>query len=147
ATRQVRRSVPIECVNALDQSSLAGVRAWCRPGQTIGLVGSSGVGKSTLLNSLSGTNVQDTGAIREDDAKGRHTTSHRSLHLLPDGGLLLDSPGMRELKISDAAQGVTAMFDDVAELALKCRFGDCAHEDEPGCAVQAAIEAGTFDER
>lgn len=147
ATRQVRKSVAVECVNALVPDSLTGVRAWCLPGQTIALVGSSGVGKSTLLNSLSGSAIQDTGAIREDDAKGRHTTSHRSLHLLPDGGLLLDSPGMRELKISDAAQGVTEMFDDVAELALTCRFTDCAHEDEPGCAVQAAIEAGTFDER
>lgn len=147
AARQVRRSVPVECVNALVTDSLTGVRAWCQPGQTIALVGSSGVGKSTLVNSLSGTNIQDTGGIREDDAKGRHTTSHRSLHLLPDGGLLLDSPGMRELKISDAEQGVTEMFDDVAELALSCRFSDCAHEDEPGCAVQAAIEAGALDER
>src|SRR5262245_10023520 len=147
AARQVRRSVPVECVNALSADSLTGVRAWCQVGQTIALVGSSGVGKSTLVNSLSRTEIQDTGGIREDDAKGRHTTSHRSLHLLPDGGLLLDSPGMRELKISDAAQGVTEIFDDVTELARSCRFGDCAHEDEPGCAVQAAIEDGTFDER
>ncbi len=147
ATHKVRKSVAVECINALAFDNLKGVRAWCLAGHTVAMVGSSGVGKSTLLNSLIGADVQSTGGIREDDAKGRHTTSHRSLHLLPGGGLLLDSPGMRELKIADMEAGVSEMFDDVTTLAASCRFGDCAHADEPGCAVRAAIEAGTFDER
>ena len=147
AVHAVRRNVAVECVNALDPATIAGVRAWCRPGQTVAMVGSSGVGKSTLLNSLAGEEKQTTGAIRESDTRGRHTTSHRSLHLLPNGSLLLDSPGMRELKMVDVEQGVTEVFDDVGELALKCRFTDCGHEDEPGCAVRAAIESGELDER
>ncbi len=147
AVRRVHKNVAIESVNALDQDSLDGVRAWCRPGLTIAMVGSSGVGKSTLLNSLAGEALQATGGIRESDRKGRHTTSHRSLHLLPNGALLLDSPGMRELKMVDAAQGVGETFEDVGDLALQCRFGNCAHEDEPGCAVRRAIESGDLDER
>jgi ribosome biogenesis GTPase len=111
------------------------------------MVGSSGVGKSSLLNSLAGEQKQITGAIRESDTKGRHTTSHRSLHVLPNGALLLDSPGMRELKMVDVEHGVSEIFDDVGELALQCRFTDCGHEDEPGCAVRAAIDSGALDER
>ena len=147
AVRGIHKSVPIECINALDPAAIDGVRAWCRPGQTVALVGSSGVGKSTLLNSLAGERKQVTGGIRESDSSGRHTTSHRSLHLLPNGALLLDSPGMRELKIVDAEQGVTEIFNDVDDLATQCRFNDCRHEDEPGCAVRAAIESGELDER
>jgi ribosome biogenesis GTPase len=147
AVRAVHRTVAIECINALDPVTIDGVRAWCAPGQTVAMVGSSGVGKSTLLNSLAGAQKQATGAIREADAKGRHTTSHRSLHLLPNGALLLDSPGMRELKMVDVEQGVSEVFDDVGELALQCRFTDCGHEDEPGCAVRAAIDSGALDER
>ena len=147
AVHAVRRNVAIECINALDPSTIDGVRAWCRPGQTVAMVGSSGVGKSTLLNSLAAAQKQVTGAIREADAKGRHTTSHRSLHLLPNGSLLLDSPGMRELKMVDVEQGVSEIFDDIGELALQCRFSDCGHDDEPGCAVRAAIDSGALDER
>ncbi len=147
AVRSIHKNVAIECINALDSSAIAGARAWCLPGQTIALVGSSGVGKSTLLNSLAGEHKQITGGIRESDSSGRHTTSHRSLHLLGNGALLLDSPGMRELKIVDAELGVTEMFNDVGDLAMQCRFSDCAHEDEPGCAVRAAIASGGLDER
>ncbi|HTK97838.1 MAG TPA: ribosome small subunit-dependent GTPase A [Pseudomonadales bacterium] len=147
AVRALHKNLAIECINALDPAAIDGVRAWCLPGQTIALIGSSGVGKSTLLNSLAGERKQVTGGIRESDSSGRHTTSHRSLHLLPNGALLLDSPGMRELKMVDAEQGVTEMFADVGDLALQCRFTDCGHADEPGCAVQAAIASGALDER
>ena len=147
AVRGVHKNVALECINTLDSEAIEGIRAWCTPGHTIALVGSSGVGKSTLLNSLAGEQRQATAGIRESDASGRHTTSHRSLHLLPNGALLLDSPGMRELKIVDAEAGVTEMFDDIGELALLCRFNDCLHEAEPDCAVQAAIASGVLDER
>jgi len=141
------RELAVELVDARDAATLAGVRAWCGAGQTVALLGSSGVGKSTLVNSLSGLQVQDTGAIREADAKGRHTTTHRSLHVLPDGGLLVDNPGMRELTLGDVEQGVAELFADIEELSATCRFGNCSHEVEPGCAVQAALAAGTLDPR
>ncbi len=141
------RELVIEVVNALADEDLEPLRAWCVPGQTITLLGSSGVGKSTLINSLAGAEVQATGSIREDDGKGRHTTTHRSLHLLEGGGLLLDSPGMRELGITEAESGIQSAFSDVESLAEQCRFNDCAHETEPGCAVRTAIESGVLDER
>lgn len=141
------RDLIIEVVNALDSAELEPLKGWCQRGQTITLLGSSGVGKSTLINSLSGTNLLATGSVRADDGKGRHTTTHRSLHLLESGGLLLDSPGMRELGITDAESGIASAFEDVESLAAECRFNDCAHESEPGCSVRAAIESGQLDER
>jgi len=146
-TLKLKRDLVVELVNALDPEDLSGLMAWIQPGQTISLLGSSGVGKSTLINSLLGEAVQLTRGIREDDAKGRHTTTNRSLHLLPEGGLVLDSPGMRELGIADAEAGVASMFEDVEALAAECRFSDCEHESEPGCAVREAIESGSLDER
>jgi len=147
ATAALMRDLAVEVVDARDPATLAGVRAWCGPGQTVALLGSSGVGKSTLVNSLAGADLQAIGAIRAADAKGRHTTTHRSLHVLPDGGLLVDNPGMRELTLGDVEQGVAALFTDVAELAAACRFANCRHEVEPGCAVLTAIAAGTLDAR
>ncbi len=143
--RALKRDVPVEVVNARDPATLEGVRAWCRAGQTVALLGSSGVGKSTLVNSLSGDTVQLTREAREDDAKGRHTTTGRSLHVLAGGGLLVDNPGMRELGLADVDAG--ALFEDVEALAAECRFRDCRHEAEPGCAVQAAIVDGRLDPR
>ncbi len=137
----------VELVNALDLASLGNVAVWVQPGQTIVLLGSSGVGKSTLLNTLSGLNLQVTKDIRGDDSKGRHTTSHRSLHLLPEGGLVLDSPGIRELSLAEVESGVLRMFDDIEALADECRFSDCVHESEPDCAVRAAIASGDLEER
>ncbi len=145
--RALKRDLAVELVDARDPGSLAGVRAWCVRGQTVTLLGSSGVGKSTLVNSLSGSRIQLTGEAREDDAKGRHTTTDRSLHLLPDGGLLVDNPGMRELSLGDVDVAAAGLFDDVDALAGQCRFRDCQHEAEPGCAVRAAMEAGTLDPR
>jgi ribosome biogenesis GTPase len=137
--------VPVLSVNATQLSSADVLAPWCNEGVTVALMGSSGVGKSTLLNSLLGDSIQTTGAIREEDGKGRHTTTDRSLHLLPGGGLVLDSPGIRELQISDAEQGVQDLFDDIAGLAMHCRFNDCQHRQEPKCAVQQALQQGRLD--
>ena len=145
--RALGSDVFVEAVNALDPLSVACLSAWCTSGQSIALLGSSGVGKSTLVNTLAGETLQATQAIREEDAKGRHTTTHRSLHLLPSGGVILDSPGMREFAIADAESGVTTVFADIEVLAENCRFNDCGHGAEPGCAVRAAIVAGDLDER
>lgn len=145
--RRLKRDLPVEVVDARDPDSLAGVRAWCTRGQTVALLGSSGVGKSTLVNSLSGAAVQLTREAREDDAKGRHTTTERSIHVLPDGGLLVDNPGMRELSLSEVDIAAAALFEDIDALARQCRFRDCGHESEPGCAVRAALDEGRLDPR
>ncbi len=145
--RAVSNNAPVEVVNALDADSLAGAMAWVNSGSTVALVGSSGVGKSTLVNSLSGQQLTETGAIRDQDAKGRHTTSYRSLHRLSGGGLLLDVPGMRELKVAELDTALAEVFADIDTLAKQCRFRDCEHDDEPGCVVVAAINSGKIDER
>ncbi|WP_205944697.1 ribosome small subunit-dependent GTPase A [Pelagibius litoralis] len=135
----------VEVLDARDPDSVACLADWCARGETVALVGSSGVGKSTLINTLSGANRIATQSIREDDDKGRHTTSARVLHRLPAGGWLLDTPGMRELQLTDVKTGLEEVFADVVVLARMCRFADCRHEAEPGCAVLAAVDAGTLD--
>ncbi len=134
----------VETVDAREPGDVARLASWCGRGQTVALVGSSGVGKSTLVNTMTGAAIATQG-IREDDAKGRHTTTARALHRLPAGGWLLDTPGMRELQLTDVRDGIDSVFDDVTALAASCRFADCRHDSEPGCAVRSAIEAGDLD--
>ncbi|MGY5450225.1 ribosome small subunit-dependent GTPase A [Agarivorans sp. MS3-6] len=148
--QQVQRLDPllmVEAVNALDTNDVAKLAAWCKQGQTVAFMGSSGVGKSTLINTLLGEATSQTGAIRESDSKGRHTTTARSMHLMAEGGLLLDTPGMRELQLSDCEEGVNATFNDITELAEQCKFANCQHNSEPGCQVRLAIDQGELDER
>ena len=135
------------CVNALDKDSCEGLREECPVGTTVALLGSSGVGKSTITNTLLQSEVQSTKTIREDDSKGRHTTSSRSIHFIPNGGVLIDTPGMRELKITDCSEGIDSTFDDISQLAKKCKFADCSHTSELGCAVLKALEDGLLDPR
>lgn len=131
-------------LNAKDMEDAGRLTAWCGPGQTLALVGSSGVGKTTLRNALT-DHAGATAGVRSDDAKGRHTTTFRSLVPTRAGGWLIDTPGMRELQLADAGEGIEEIFDDITELAAACRFSDCAHDSEPGCAVRAALEAGELD--
>lgn len=146
AVERIAGGAPVLVVSAVTGAGLDALRAHLGPGVTGALLGSSGVGKSTLANALLGDARLATGAITQDRARGRHTTTHRELVLLPeDGGLLLDSPGLRELGVWDMDEGVSATFADVEELASACRFADCGHAGEPGCAVREAIEAGALD--
>ncbi len=135
----------VEVLDARDPASVVCLTRWCARGQTVALVGSSGVGKSTLVNTLTGVGRIATQDIREDDDKGRHTTSGRALYRLPGGGWFLDTPGMRALRLTDVKTGIEDVFSDIVVLARTCRFADCRHDAEPGCAVLAAIDAGTLD--
>jgi len=137
---------PVLAVSSKTGQGLEALFDHLTPGRTAVLLGSSGAGKSTLLNALAGEEKMDTGVIREADERGRHTTTHRELVLLPSGGLILDTPGMRELGLWEADAGVSTAFGDVEALAAQCRFGDCTHGREPGCAVRAAIQAGDLPE-
>jgi len=132
-------------VNAKDASSTAALEPWLSAGQSLVLIGSSGAGKSTLTNTLLGCEKQKTGAVRQTDSRGRHTTTHRALIRLPGGACLIDTPGMRELKLTGEEDLAEGGFDDIEALAANCRFRDCQHEREPGCAVQAALAAGQLD--
>ena len=131
-------------LDARDPEEVARLHPWVGPGHTLALVGSSGVGKTTLQNALTGVEAL-TQDIREDDARGRHTTTARNLRPTLAGGCLIDTPGMRELGMLEASEGISAVFADIEELAQGCRFRDCAHQGEPGCAVQAAIDAGNLE--
>ncbi len=134
--------VPVEVVSARSGQDVDALRQHIGPGKTAAFLGSSGVGKSTLINSLLGRDVQRTAEVRESDSRGRHTTTNRELIVLPGGGLLIDTPGMRELQLWDVSTGLDDAFEDVTAFGADCRFRDCTHDTEPDCAVKAAVAAG-----
>jgi ribosome biogenesis GTPase len=140
----VAQDVAVVAVNAKDRDSVAALNPWLQPGNSVVLVGSSGAGKSTITNTLLGIEKMKTNEVRESDSRGRHTTTHRALLPLPSGACMIDTPGMRELKPT-GEEDVAENFSDIEALAEQCRFRDCRHAKEPGCAVRAAIEAGTLD--
>lgn len=143
--RAVAGIAPIHAVSALTGEGLDALAQYLVPRRTLALLGSSGVGKSTLINHLLGEEVQSTQPVRAGDSKGRHTTTSRQIFLLPSGALVVDTPGIRELQIGDAWEGVAEAFPEIEELAFGCRYADCQHEREPGCRVRAALSDGTLD--
>jgi len=144
--RDLDHQLQIECLDARDSAQLQPLRQLCGPGQTLAALGSSGVGKSTLINALSGAG-QLVGEVRGDDNKGKHTTTSRSLHRLEAGGVLIDLPGIRELQLTGCADGIDDTFAEVAALIADCRFNNCRHDGEPGCAITKALAAGQLDPR
>jgi ribosome biogenesis GTPase len=145
--RSITRDVAVLALNATDSASANALSPWLGRAQTVAFVGSSGVGKSTLVNALVESEAQATAAIREHDAKGRHTTTSREMFALPAGAWVIDTPGMRELKLGGVAAAVSAVFDDVESFAKHCRFRDCQHRNDAGCALQAAAAEGKLDAR
>jgi len=137
----------VEAVCALEKSSVESLSSWCTSGKTVSFLGSSGVGKSSLVNTLLGVSEQVTSHIREDDSKGRHTTTSRSLHFMVNGSVLLDTPGMREIQLVECHDGLNKTFADIELLEISCRFSDCQHQNEPGCAILQALDNGSLEQR
>lgn len=142
---KVAPGVDIYPVSARTGAGLESLRTYLQPGKTLVFLGSSGVGKSSLVNALAGKTLMEVGGIREQDSKGRHTTTHRQLIKLSGGAMIIDTPGMRELGMWEVAQGIGEAFEDVERYLGKCRFSDCTHTREPGCAIRSAIETGELD--
>ncbi len=138
--------VPVHAVSSRSGYGLDALTQYLQPGKTVVFLGMSGVGKSSLLNALMDKEVMEVKAIREDDSRGRHTTTHRQLFLLPGGAMVIDTPGMRELGLFDVDEGIATAFPDVEALFDRCRFADCKHQSEPGCAVRAALSDGSLSQ-
>jgi ribosome biogenesis GTPase len=145
--RSIARDIAVLALNATAHTEATALTPWLERGQTVAFVGSSGVGKSTLVNALLAGEVQTTSGIREQDAKGRHTTTSRQMFALASGAWVIDTPGMRELKLGSMEAAVSAVFDDIETLARECRFRDCRHHDDAGCGLQAAVATGCLDAR
>ena len=145
--RSIARDIAVLALNATTHTEATALTPWLERGQTVAFVGSSGVGKSTLVNALLAGEVQTTSGIREQDAKGRHTTTSRQMFALASGAWVIDTPGMRELKLGSMEAAVSAVFDDIETLARECRFRDCRHHDDAGCGLQAAVATGRLDAR
>ena len=143
--QSISPQLSVACLDARSPEAIELLRPWCQAGQTVAFLGSSGVGKSTLTNSLAGNEAIATQDVRASDDKGRHTTTGRQLHILPSGCAVLDTPGMREIQLTDVSIGLEETFADLHALKQNCRFNDCAHKTEPGCAVQASVASGEVD--
>lgn len=137
--------IDIHGISTTENWNLECLENYLKPDFTVAIVGSSGVGKSTLVNKVFGEDILETGNIREDDGKGKHTTTHRSLHRLPNGAWLMDTPGLRSVGLWDASEGVSYLFQDIESWALECKFTDCSHQSEPGCRIQRALQNGELD--
>jgi ribosome biogenesis GTPase len=142
---EISVGTPVQAISAATGDSIDLLRQYLGEGRTGAFLGSSGVGKSTIINRLLGEDRLDTGGVRLDDSRGRHTTTSRELLLLPGGGVVIDTPGMREIALWGEESGLSRAFEDIEQLMGRCRFGDCSHESEPGCALREAIERGDLD--
>jgi len=146
-TEKAAMGVPIHVISAIDEIGLDELNQYLAPGRTVALLGSSGVGKSTLLNYLAGEEIQETKEVRAYDDRGRHTSTSREMFILDSGAIMIDTPGMRELQLWGGTDGISEAFEDIEELAIQCKFSDCKHKKEPGCAIKQAIEDGILDEK
>lgn len=144
-TELIAAGTPIHLTNAIDGDGIDELKTYLKPGKTIGFTGFSGVGKSSLINALCGVNIMRIGSIREDDKKGKHTTTHKELILLEDGSILIDSPGLKELQLWGDESSLDNTFEDIFDLANLCRFKNCSHNGEPGCMIQTSLDNGDLD--